>query len=72
VSRTVNRPDGDIDELQPDSIHILLVNMPGVLSQLITQLIARQNDMLLIGLANGPLETLAAAREADIAILGAS
>jgi DNA-binding NarL/FixJ family response regulator len=68
----VNQPDGNSDELQPDSIHILIANMPGVLSQLIVQLIAQQSDMLLIGLANDPLETLAAAREADIVILGAN
>ena len=54
-------------------IRILLVNLSGVLGQIIANLVQSQPDMLVVGEINGHVEVLVAVLEGvDVVILGAS
>jgi chemotaxis response regulator CheB len=60
-------------DLSEGVIRVLVVNLSGVLSEFVTELVKEQPDMTLVGQIEGNLEALVAARTGvDVVILGAA
>jgi DNA-binding NarL/FixJ family response regulator len=61
---------GDDVPKRPQTIHVLVADLPKVVSEVVARLVAEEPDMILVGESHGQVETLRAARDVDVLVLG--